>query len=319
MKRVASKPLPHWAVPTGFAVLVVASCVLAACGAAVETGDCGNCATDQRCVDGTCVDHAGGAGGTGNNGGNGGTTSLSFSNGSGGCPSAQLCGSKCCTNDEICAQQTSCAPKQDVCASNDDCWFDSYCLGGECIPYEIPPEHDHDDTCENTIDINAILPDVQCRWTGPPGGDTHPNHHHVMSTPVVVDFDLDNNPKTLHPSIVFTSFPTAGSYKSPGVLRVIDGKTCAQQHTLNNPSDATMAPASVALGDINGDGRADIVAAAHGGGLLAFGYDGQTFKRLWRSGQCNGGQGPPINADTTGGPDKWPGPSIHDLDDDGKP
>ncbi len=321
VKRVASKLLPHWAVPTGFAVLVVASCVLAACGATVGTGDCGNCAPSQHCVDGTCVDHTGGAGGTGHHGGNGGTTSLSFSNGSGGCPNAQLCGSECCTSDEICALQTLCAPQQDACADNDDCWFDSYCLGGECIPYEIPPEHDHDDTCENTIDINAILPDVQCRWTGPPMGDSRPLHVHVMSTPVVVDFNFDNDPKTLTPSIVFTTFPTAGSYSNPGVLRIIDGNTCAQQHSLDDPTHVTMSPASVALGDINGDGRSEIVAAAHGGGLIAFVYNNQTktFEKLWRSGACNGGQGPPINADTTGGNDKWSGPSIHDLDDDGKP
>ena len=51
-----------------------------------------------------------------------------------------------------------------------------------------------------------------------PANDPFPNHFQVMSTPVVVDFDLDQNPQTLEPSIVFTSFPTANSYFNPGVL-----------------------------------------------------------------------------------------------------
>jgi hypothetical protein len=81
-----------------------------------------------------------------------------------------------------------------------------------------------------------------------------------------------------------------------------------------------MSPASVAVGDLDGDGRAEIVAAAHGGGLIAFKFDPATgkFARLWRSGTCTGGL-PPQTPDTTGGSDKWSGPSIHDLDDDGVP
>jgi len=141
-----------------------------------------------------------------------------------------------------------------------------------------------------------------------------------MSTPVVVDFDLDGDPTTLAPSIAFTTFPTAGSYGGPGVLRIADGKDCSQQFSFDDPADATMSPASVAVGDIDGDGRPEVVAAAYGGGLLAFKYDqnSQVFARLWRSGTCNG-NGPPTTPDYTGGSDQWSGPSIHDLDDDGSP
>jgi hypothetical protein len=141
-----------------------------------------------------------------------------------------------------------------------------------------------------------------------------------MSTPVVVDFDFDGDPTTLAPSVVFTTFPTVGSYGNPGVLRVINGKDCVQQFSFDDPADATMSPASVAVGDLDGDGRAEIVAAAHAGGLLAFKYDSAagTFGRLWRSGTCANGM-PPQTPDTTGGSDKWSGPSIHDLDDDGVP
>lgn len=235
------------------------------------------------------------------------------------CPTIQ-CGDTCCRADEFCAYDTACAIIQDPCVSSDDCNYDSYCDEGTCIPYGIPEGRDYDEDCENPINIEAILPAVQCRWTGPPDGDPDPLHHHVMSTPAVVDFDFDNDPDTLEPSIVFTSFPTDGYYHGPGVLRVISGSDCAQQHTFSNTDDVTMSPSGVAVGDLDGDGRAEIVAPSHSGGLLAFRYDPDSgrFDRYWRSGPCSGG-GPPTSPDYTGGLDQWSGPSIHDLDDDGVP
>jgi len=265
------------------------------------------------CSTGSCGD-----GGSGVGGGGGSTISLG-SGGAAPCPAERQCKDVCCEEGKFCALGESCAVEQAACASNDDCWFDSYCDGGKCIPYGLPPTKDRDETCELEVSVDAILPDVQCRWTGPPPGDPSPNHVHVMSTPVVVDFDFDSDPKTLSPSIVFTSFPTAGSYTSPGVLRVVSGKDCAQQFTFSMPGDATMSPSSVAVGDLDGDGRAEIVAPAHSGGLLAFAFDPATkaFARRWRSGTCQNGM--IVSTDTTGGTDKWSGPSIHDLDDDGKP
>ena len=233
---------------------------------------------------------------------------------------AATCGGECCTKDEFCALGARCAPVQKPCSTADDCWFDSYCAGGTCTPYELPPSKTHDESCKVTIDVKAIVPAVQCRWTGPPAGDAHPDHVHAMATPVVVDFDFDGDPKTLSPSIAFPTFPTEGTYHGPGVLRIVRGADCVQQDSLDDPADAVMAPSSVAVGDLDGDGRAEIVAMAHGGGLIAFKLDVATkkFRRLWRSGTCAGGV-PPATPDQTGGDNKWSGPSIHDLDDDGTP
>lgn len=295
----------------------------ASCGGEGETTTttgCPPCGPDQTCVDGQCVDTPdGGPGGSGASTAAGGSGGEMFPDG--GCPSSLQCGEACCEPGEICALGQTCAVEQAPCANSDECWFDAYCLDGVCIPYDTPPGHDHDDECVNQIDIEAIVPAVQCRWTGPPTADPYPNHYQVMSTPVVVDFDLDDNPQTLSPSIVFTTFPTAGSYSNPGVLRVVSGADCAHQFTLADSADATMSPAPVAVGDIDQDGRAEIVAAAHGGGVLAFRYDSTSgaFARLWRSGSCPSGQGPPVTPDSTGGSDRWAGPSIHDLDDDGSP
>ncbi len=298
-----------------------------ACGGGGETtpSECSPaCGPGQTCEKGACVPD-GNTGGTGGAGASAGSGGQGGAGGSlledAGCPSAQACGDLCCPAGEVCALGAACAPEQPPCTTNDDCLFDSYCLNGQCIPYGVPSDKDNDPTCLTTIDIDAVVPSEQCRWTGPPEGDPHPNHFHVMATPIVVDFDFDGDPETLSPSIVFSSFPTSGSYQNPGVLRVIRGDDCTQQFTFPDPEDATMSPASAAAGDLDGDGRPEIVAARHGGGLIAFGFDPgtQSFVRLWRSGTCANGMGPPTTLDTTGGSDKWSGPSIHDLDDDGKP
>lgn len=230
------------------------------------------------------------------------------------------CGASCCNAGERCAGGVRCTPEQKPCTTADDCLFDSYCAGSVCTPYGLPPEVINDVTCKASFAIGAIVPAVQCRWPGPPAGDAHPDNVHVMATPVVVDFNYDDDPKTLSPSIVFTTFPTNGSYSKPGVLRVVRGEDCVQQDSLDGAADSVMSPAPVALGDLDGDGRAEIVAAADGGGVLAFRLDPTTkkFARFWRSGTCVAGL-PPTTADVTGGADKWNGPSIHDLDDDGVP
>lgn len=308
----------------GLVLAAVASAIAFACGGDSDggavAGDCGGgCPTGQTCLNGKCTTLGdSGQGGSGGGGAAGGTGGL-LTDGNA-CPAAKQCGAVCCGTGQFCALGTDCAVEQDPCSGNDDCWFDSYCLNGQCIPYGVPKEKTKDETCKVAISIDKIVPSVQCRWTAPPAGDAFPNHFHVMATPVVVDFDLDSDPKTLSPSIVFPTFPTSGSYGQPGILRVVSGSDCSQQHSMNDPGDAVMAPSSVAVADLDGDARAEIIAPAHGGGMLAFKFDTttKTFKRLWRSGTCTGGKGPPTSPDTTG-PAKWSGPSIHDLNDDGKP
>ena len=297
--------MPRFGVCVGWTVaLATAALVWSACSSNDELSPA------PTCPSGACP---GGAGGTLDSS----STGLGF--GGNDCPAVQQCQSKCCQDGQFCALGSQCAVDQGSCVGADDCGFDSYCLNAQCVPYGLPPEHDRDALCKLAASVDAILPSVQCRWTGPPLGDPFPNHVQVMSTPVVVDFDFDGDSKTLSPSIVFTSFPTVGSYLMPGVLRVISGNDCSQQFSMNLPADATMSPSTVAVGDLDGDGRAEIVAPAHSGGLLAFAYDPatKTFARKWHSGTCTNGI---VTApDTTGSTDKWGGPSIHDLDDDGKP
>ncbi len=278
-----------------------------------------------ECIAGRCQPTgSGGSAGTAGSagGGSGGTAGLTFDAGatggtSGDCDVGVACGARCCAAGDVCVEDL-CAPSEGACVSSEECQNDTYCRDGHCIPFGVPSGHDHNASCTVSIDIGAIEPQVQCAWTGPPPGDPFPDHIHVMSTPMVVDFNFDGDPNTLRPSIAFVSFPTVGSYHAPGVLRVIDGATCEQQFTF---PEQLMSPSGVALGDLDGDGRAEIVAPGHQGGLHAFRYDAAagTFSQLWRSGSCSIPGGPPDVPDNTGGTDKWSGPSIHDLDDDGVP
>ena len=206
------------------------------------------------------------------------------------------------------------------CTVADDCQSDTACVGGVCTPFGSGGTPDHDPACTTSVDIGALVPDVQCAWTEPAAGDAAPDNNQVMSTPVVVDLDLDDDPATLHPSIIFTTFTVATGYGAPGVLRVIDGATCTDQ--MSAPTVPVMSPAGPAVADITGDGKPEIVLAgddpASPGGLIAFTVDraNHVLVELWRSADCSGGGRVP---DAVGGRDRWSGPSIIDLDDDGVP
>lgn len=222
----------------------------------------------------------------------------------------------CCGDGEICYFH-ECVTPGDPCTHNENCPDGYYCEPtlGRCLPV-IPGGED----CTYEPPINPFTPAFQCSYNDPPEGDLTPGHVQVFGL-IVVDFDFDDNPDTIRPSIVFNTFPSASPYyHSPGVLRIIDGLTCELQHSLNeDTADRTTPIAPPAAGDIDGDGRPEIVAVADPGGLLAFDYDPaeRKFSRLWRSGTCNpdGTRTP----DNTGGSDNWSGVSIHDLDDDGVP
>lgn len=138
---------------------------------------------------------------------------------------------------------------------------------------------------------------------------------------------------------MFTSYDQldggAPSGTSNGVVRVVDGQTCATLYTIEGVDPVTALPlfamgsSALALGDVDraGDGRPEIVAHAHGGGLWAFKYDAATdaFVVLWHSknadGSLNQHNGGNATTDAFGFQSfdilHWTGPALHDLDDDG--
>jgi len=275
-----------------------------------------DCPVGQTCHDGVCMR----SGDTGPFAGDG--QHLALDHGApwadlGYCASGVVCGAppECCHTGDICIYGV-CAWDQGPCKSDTDCLNDSYCLGGKCVPWGHGPRGDRNKACTHLSPIGQFSPARQCSWTAPPAGDKFPKHINVLGTPMVADFDFDNNKKAVKPSVVFVSYDNDdggaqaarcdGAYH--GVIRIIDGATCKQQFSLDTAK--VRAATSVAIGDINLDGRPDIVANRCGGGLVALTYDAKAkqWSVLWRTA-----------SKYLGTSSMWDGPALHDLDNDGKP
>ena len=229
------------------------------------------------------------------------------------CPDGGVpCAAACCTAGQECRFGSCVTPG--MCARDEDCGSDSYCLEGACIPYGTGPRPDYNPDCTRIVIAGLFAPTLQCSWEGPPAGDAFPANRQLLDTPMVVDFNFDGDPTTIRPSIVFTSYDgTDGGTEQPtGIIRIVNGRDCVQQASFD--MQYTSASSSPAVGDIDGDGRPEVVAFQSGGGVVAFDYDAATatWGVLWHSHLADG---TPYNP-TGGG---WSGPAIHDLDDDGVP
>jgi len=293
-----------------YSILMVLA--LAGCGGGEVMQHCDtaqDCPSGYICQDGTCV--AGADLGDG---------SIKLADGfqltEAGTCAGVTCNNVCCGKGQVCRFNT-CVEKQGPCAGDKDCINDSYCYKGECIPWGVGPKGNKNNACKHLSPLGLFSPTRQCSWTAPPAGDKYPKHSNVLGTPAVADFNFDGTKHVRSPSIVFVSYDgidgggqasqcASGAY---GVIRVIDGKTCHQQHNLDMAKVRASSP--VAIGDVNLDGKPDVVAQRCGGGLVAFGHSKSTgkFSLLWTS-------SPSTTGATSGG---WEGPSIHDLDDDGQP
>lgn len=218
-----------------------------------------------------------------------------------------------CGADEACRYDV-CVPTPTQCSTSADCPGDAYCdvEHMECLPWGVGPGGAKNDECKREPVPGVFFPSAQCEWTGPEGND-FPNHKNVLATPVVATFYTQGELST--PSIVFTSYNfTDGGNESCqsidanyyGVVRIIDGRTCLPQATISSPT--LVASASLAVADLAGDQTPEIVGARSDGGLVAWTLKPTGWEVLWQT--------PSVFADTIC---DWAGPSIHDLDDDGKP
>lgn len=127
-----------------------------------------------------------------------------------------------------------------------------------------------------------------------------PSHDQVMMTPAVIDVNNDQIP-----DIVFSSF-VGNNDLTNGVLRAISGSNGVELWTVTDSAYRVKGLADIAVGDIDNDGKPEIIAKHESGEPIAFEHDG-TFK--WRSAVNVGG-----NSGNSGG-----GASIADLDHDGSP
>ena len=152
--------------------------------------------------------------------------------------------------------------------------------------------------------------------------DPYPSDDQVMMTPLVARLDGDEVP-----DVVFATFSTAGVSGAPdsvrrGVLRAASGDgsgllfSVGPEELRSHPDvpdeHVGFQPAgNLALGDLDGDGRVEIVAGAWFGGLIALEHDGR-IKWVTRAADAVGRIPHALKF-------WWGGPSITDLDEDGTP
>jgi hypothetical protein len=257
--------------------------------------------------------------------GGGGSVGLGGLTGGGGDGMKPLPPRTACTSDTPCGmglacvkgegEPDHCAPTGAACTMDSECGGDRYCCGerclivpGEalCIPYGYGPRKNINPECKGAGEAPGVFaPSVQCEWKVQPT-DPYPGSGLVLATPMVADLPNDSGPSA---EIVFVSFEAGkgdGSVSTPGVIRIINGQTCELKETVTASADLIRAASPLALADLDGDGKIDIVGRKDKGGLVAFGWDGAKFAKMWES------SGTIVNQ-------PWDGPSVHDLNDDGMP
>lgn len=150
--------------------------------------------------------------------------------------------------------------------------------------------------CTFTPVPGAFNPVLKWSWTS---SAVLPTYLNVMMTPAVIDLNEDGIPDVAFGS----TSSTGGGYVEVGVLRALNGLDGSELFTVTDTNYQISTTSSVAVGDIDLDGRPEIVACDSSGfRLIAFEHDG-TFK--WRS--------PNLEAVY------WGAPAIADLDGDGTP
>ncbi|MGA1841276.1 MAG: PKD domain-containing protein [bacterium] len=150
--------------------------------------------------------------------------------------------------------------------------------------------------CELKPPVGSFNPVLEWAWTS---SSILPDSLNVMMTPAVIDLNSDEIP-----DIVFASTSETYSVYN-GVLRAISGDNGQELFTITDPSLFINPAFSIAVGDIDLDGRPEIIACESSGiRLIAFEHDG-TFK--WRSEVIEQN------------PWQWGGSALSDINMDGKP
>ena len=265
-----------------------------------------HCPPGQRCVAGTCRPAAVDAG----------TLAEQGSPDQQGCEPSARCGGSCCSSGQVCLFAT-CLEEPPSCSSDKDCQQDGHCVNGQCIPWGVGPDGDRNERLQLPAAARRLLTEKAVRLERPAQRRRPSRPQERARHADGGGLRLRRQSARKRPSVVFVSydFNDGGTGSSRcdqgyfGVIRVISGNDCAQQFTVD--AEKVRAAAPLALADLDGDGRPEIVAARCGGGLVAFRYDpaAKSFVVHWTSSP----------ADLFATANFWDGPSIHDLDDDGKP
>jgi hypothetical protein len=187
------------------------------------------------------------------------------------CAPENQCASQCCGDDQLCLRDACVTPGND-CTHNLDCGGAEICEPtlAKCIP-------DPGITCEWRPPTQVFDPEVTQAWRDD-ANTPEPSYNQVMMTPAVMDIDESGSP-----DIVFATY-TARNYTGASILRAIDGETHEPIFDLTDPAKHVTGGSSLALGDIDNDGRIEIVAIQPGGsGLITFDDHTTGWAIMWQT------------------------------------
>ncbi len=267
-----------------------------------ETSGSSDAATNSGATDGTETSTSAGpnTGGTGNNSATGTTDTTSAGSdastnavtmsatdgtetdtGDDNCEGGTLCGqpAMCCAAGNECVQgmclpacesEVRCGPNLEICCDGGD-----VCLADMCATPGEPCEDSYDceegQFCEPTLDQCLPQPDpVECTYV-PDFEELEValewswEEEDIISPPIVVDITGDGIPE-----VVINSTREDGGSWPNGNIYALDGQTGSLLWTIphdpNNNQYGSHGRSSIAAGDVDGDGTADIVYAGRAGG-----------------------------------------------------
>lgn len=220
------------------------------CATGLLCGEGACCDSGEACLDGACV---------------------------AACASGVRCGDSnatCCNTGELCIEGACAAPTAS-CLDWTDCADGERCerVTAGCVPLGAGAMQ-----CSHAPQRGSPG-DRAIEWQWLVGGFSDPDFVLSAVTPLVVDLDGDGFPEVV---VVAFAPNSAGAAR----LRALDGRTGVEIWVAGStPGQVVDQRVTPAAADLDGDGRVEIVAGRHGGGLLAFEHDG-TFK--WNSTASDG-------------------------------
>ena len=154
-------------------------------------------------------------------------------------------------------------------------------------------------TCDFTPPPTDWNPTLEWSWTS---SSIRPDSLNVTMTPVVIDLNDDDIA-----DVVFVTFAPTDALGRNGVLRALDGRDGTELFSVDDPALELSHVSQLAAGDIDLDGRPDIVGVHESGNhLIAFESDGTP---KW----------PSILSDTLDVIVDFGGPALANLDGAGEP
>ncbi len=192
------------------------------------------------------------------------------------CATGIYCGTNldtCCAAGNVCLDDECVVPGA-ACTDSYDCDPGFFCEPtlSQCLPQPEPL------TCQIQPTFTDLMVTLEHSYTG----------GHIISIPVVANLDGVGKPEI----VVNTALNTAGQFPD-GRIVILDGETLAvkvgplpeDRSNATNPSYASHGRSTIAVGDVNGDGKPDIVYAAKplsasNSVIVAVDYEG---KLLWTS------------------------------------